>query len=211
MISVEQAFPNRIAGVIRTDDGDAAFRACRAAIEGGVGTVEVTTGVPGWAAVVERLVSASPGVPIGVGTVVRPEMVSAAVAAGASFVVTPFLVPAVAAAAREHDILLVMGALTPSEIHQALNVHGAQVVKIYPISSVGGPSYLKLIAGPMPGMPLWVSGGVELDQVAAYLKLGVKAVGLTTALFPPAAVSAGDTARITELAREAVATLTGVA
>ena len=100
MISVEQAFPNRIAGVIRTDDGDAAYRACRAAIEGGVGTVEVTTGVPGWVEVVERLVAASPGVPIGVGTVVRPEMVGAAVAAGATFVVTPFLLPEVAAAAQ---------------------------------------------------------------------------------------------------------------
>jgi 2-dehydro-3-deoxyphosphogluconate aldolase/(4S)-4-hydroxy-2-oxoglutarate aldolase len=211
VITVEQVFPNRIAGVIRTDDRDAAFRACRAAIEGGVGTVEVTTGVPGWVEVVERLVAASPGVPVGVGTVVRPEMVAAAVGAGATFVVTPYLVPEVAAAAREQDILLVMGALTPSEIHQALHVHGAQVVKIYPISSVGGPSYLKLIGGPMPGMPLWVSGGVELDQVAAYLRLGGKAVGLTTAIFPPDAVSAGDSARITALAQEAVASLAGVA
>ena len=210
MISVEQAFPNRIAGVIRTDDGDAAYRACRAAIVGGVGTVEVTTGVPGWIEVVERLVASSPGVPIGVGTVVRSEMVGAAATAGAAFVVTPFLLPEVAAAARERDILLVMGALTPSEIHQALEVHGAQVVKIYPIASVGGASYLKLIGGPMPGMPLWVSGGVELDQVAEYLGLGVKAVGLTTAIFPPAAVSAGDTARITALAREAVSALAGV-
>ncbi len=210
MIGIEQAFPNRIAGVIRTNDGDAAYLACRAAIEGGVGTVEVTTGVPGWAAVVERLVANSAGVPIGVGTVVRPEMVATAAAAGACFVVTPFLVPEVAAAARERDILLVMGALTPSEIHQALHVHGAQVVKIYPIASVGGASYLKLIAGPMPGLPLWVSGGVELDQVAGYLKLGVKAVGLTTALFPPEAVSAGDAARITALAREAVSALAGV-
>jgi 2-dehydro-3-deoxyphosphogluconate aldolase / (4S)-4-hydroxy-2-oxoglutarate aldolase len=211
MISIEAAFPNRIAGVIRTDDGDGAYRACRAAIDGGVGTVEVTTGVPGWAEVVERLVASSPGVPIGVGTVVRPEMVGAAVAAGASFVVTPFLVPEVAAAAHDRDILLVLGALTPTEIHQALHVHGAQVVKIYPIASVGGTSYLKLIAGPMPGMPLWVSGGVELDQVADYLRLGVKAVGLTTALFPVDAVRTGDSARITALAREAVATLAGVA
>jgi 2-dehydro-3-deoxyphosphogluconate aldolase / (4S)-4-hydroxy-2-oxoglutarate aldolase len=211
MISIEAAFPNRIAGVIRTDDGDTAYRACRAAIDGGVGTVEVTTGVPGWAEVVERLVASSPGVPIGVGTVVRPEMVGTAVAAGASFVVTPFLVPEVAAAAHDRDILLVLGALTPTEIHQALHVHGAQVVKIYPIASVGGTSYLKLIAGPMPGMPLWVSGGVELDQVADYLRLGVKAVGLTTALFPVDAVRTGDGARITALAREAVATLAGVA
>ncbi|MDQ6918895.1 MAG: 2-dehydro-3-deoxyphosphogluconate aldolase [Candidatus Dormibacteraeota bacterium] len=210
MITIEQAFPNRIAGVIRTDDGDAAYRACRAAIDGGVGTVEVTTGVPGWAGVVKRLVAESAGTPIGVGTVVQPQMVAEAVAAGASFVVTPFLQPEVAAAAREHGSFLVMGALTPTEIHQALHLHGAQVVKIYPIASVGGASYLRLISGPMPGMPLWVSGGVELEQVADYLRLGVKAVGLTTALFPPDAVRAGDTARITALAREAVSALAGV-
>ena len=170
----------------------------------------MTTGVPGWAQVVERLVAEGGGTPIGVGTVVKPEMVATAAAAGASFVVTPFLLPEVAEAAHRQGVLLVMGALTPSEIHQALNVHGAQVVKIYPIASVGGASYLKLIAGPMPGMPLWVSGGVELDQVAAYLRLGVKAVGLTTALFPPDAVSKGDTERISALAREAVAALAGV-
>ncbi len=210
MITIEQAFPNRIAGVIRTDDGDAAYRACRAAIEGGVGTVEVTTGVPGWAGVVERLVAESDGTPIGVGTVVQPGMVAEAAAAGASFIVTPFLQPDVAAAAREHGVFLVMGALTPTEIHQALDVHGAQVVKIYPIASVGGASYLRLIAGPMPGMPLWVSGGVELDQIADYLRLGVKAVGLTTALFPPEAVRTGDSARITALATEAVSALVGV-
>ncbi len=60
-------------------------------------------------------------------------------------------------------------------------------------------------------MPIWVSGGVELDQVAEYLALGVKAVGLTTALFPLDAVKAGDWARITGLARQAVSLLAGVA
>ncbi len=51
---------------------------------------------------------------------------------------------------------------------------------------------------------------MELDQVAEYLLLGVKAVGLTTALFPPDAVRTGDAARITALAREAVSALAGV-
>ena len=210
MLTAEEAFPNRIAGVIRTDDPEAAFRACRAAIDGGVGTVEVTTGVPDWQGVVRRLAAAGGG-PVGVGTVVRPEMVGEAAAAGASFLVTPFLVPEVAVLAREHDLLLVMGALTPTEIHQAVNVHRAQVVKIYPIAAVGGASYLKLISGPLPGLPIWVSGGVELDQVAEYLALGVKAIGLTTALFPLDAVKAGEWARITGLARQAVSVLAGVA
>jgi 2-dehydro-3-deoxyphosphogluconate aldolase / (4S)-4-hydroxy-2-oxoglutarate aldolase len=210
MLKIEEAFPNRIAGVIRSDDGQAAFHACLAAIEGGIGTVEITTGVPDWQDLVRGL-KASTDVPVGVGTVVRADMVADAAAAGAAFVVTPFLVPEVAEAARQHDVLLVMGALTPTEIYQAFHVHKAQVVKIFPIAAAGGPGYLKLIAGPMPGIPIWVSGGVEIEQVGEYLKLGVKAVGLTTALFPPDAVKAGDKAKITDLARRAVSALAGVA
>ena len=210
MLSIDKAFPNRIAGVIRADDGQAAFHACLAAIEGGVGTVEVTTGVPDWQDIVRGLKASADTVPVGVGTVVRPDMVAAAAAAGAAFVVTPFLIPEVAEAARQHDLLLVMGALTPTEIYQAFHVHRAQIVKIFPVAAAGGPGYLKLISGPMPGLPLWVSGGVEIDQVADYLKLGVKAVGLTTALFPPEAVKSGDRATITGLAQRAVSALAGV-
>lgn len=211
MLKIKEAFPNKIAGVIRSDDGQAAFHACLAAIEGGVGTVEVTTGVPDWQDIVRGLKASADQVPVGVGTVVRPDMVADAAAAGAAFVVTPFLVPEVAEAARQHDLLLVMGALTPSEIYQAFHVHQANVVKVFPVAAVGGPSYLKLISGPMPGIPVWVSGGVEIEQVSEYLKLGVRAVGLTTALFPTDAVKTGDKARITDLARRAVSALAGVA
>ncbi|HVD01215.1 MAG TPA: aldolase [Candidatus Dormibacteraeota bacterium] len=211
MLKIKEAFPNKIAGVIRSDDGQAAFHACLAAIEGGVGTVEVTTGVPDWQDIVRGLKASADQVPVGVGTVVRPDMVADAAAAGAAFVVTPFLVPEVAEAARQHDLLLVMGALTPSEIYQAFHVHQANVVKVFPVAAVGGPSYLKLISGPMPGIPVWVSGGVEIEQVSEYLKLGVRAVGLTTALFPTDAVKTGDKARITDLARRAVSALAGIA
>jgi len=210
MLDANQVFPNRVAGVIRSQDAGAAYHACLAAVRGGVGTVEVTTGVPDWAEVVRRLVAEAGPTPVGVGTVVEPAMVAAAAAAGAGFVVTPYLVPEVAAAAREHDLFLVMGALTPTEIQQALQVHGAQVVKVFPVAALGGPSYIRWIGGPMPGLPLWVSGGVEIEQVAEYLRLGVKAVGLTTALFPPDALEAGDWARIEGLARRAVAALAAV-
>src|SRR5207302_438576 len=114
MLDANQVFPNRVAGVIRSQDAGAAYHACLAAVRGGVGTVEVTTGVPDWAEVVRRLVAEAGPTPVGVGTVVEPAMVAAAAAAGAGFVVTPYLVPEVAAAAREHDLFLVMGALTPT-------------------------------------------------------------------------------------------------
>jgi 2-dehydro-3-deoxyphosphogluconate aldolase/(4S)-4-hydroxy-2-oxoglutarate aldolase len=120
------------------------------------------------------------------------------------------IIPEVAVAARRHNILCVMGALTPSEIYQALAGREAQMVKILPVAAVGGVSYVRWLTGTLPGLPLWVCGGVELDQIGAYLKAGAKAVGLDTALFPPDAVEAGDFDRITELARQAVLALAAV-
>lgn len=203
MLTREQAFPNRVAGVIRSDDPEAAFRACVAAMEGGVGTVEVTMTVPSCLDVVRRLVASRGGShPVGVGTVMDARTVAEAREAGAAFVVTPVVIPAVAEACAREDVLCVLGALTPTEIHQALTA-GAHLVKVFPVQSVGGPDYVRWLQGPMPDTPLWVSGGVEIDQVGRYLSLGVAAIGLTTALFPPDAVRRGDTGTITALARRA--------
>jgi 2-dehydro-3-deoxyphosphogluconate aldolase / (4S)-4-hydroxy-2-oxoglutarate aldolase len=208
MLTREQAFPTRVAGVIRSDDPEAAFRACVAAMEGGIGTVEVTMTVPSCLDIVRGLVASTGGsFPVGVGTVLEPETVALAREAGAGFVVTPAVIPAVAEACARADILCVLGALTPTEVYQA-RMAGADLVKIFPVQAVGGPDYVRWLQGPMPGTPLWVSGGVEIDQVEEYLSLGVAAVGLTTALFPPDAVQRGDTALITQLARQ-VASATG--
>jgi 2-dehydro-3-deoxyphosphogluconate aldolase/(4S)-4-hydroxy-2-oxoglutarate aldolase len=205
VLTRDQAFPNRVAGVIRTDDPEAAFRACVAAMEGGIGTVEVTMTVPSCLDIVRGLVASTGGsFPVGVGTVYEPEVVAEAKQAGAAFVVTPVVLPQVAQACAREDILCVMGALTPTEIDQARRA-GADMVKIFPVQAVGGPDYVRWLQGPMPGTPLWVSGGVEIDQVEEYLSLGVAAVGLTTALFPPEAVRLGDTAQITALSRRAAA------
>jgi 2-dehydro-3-deoxyphosphogluconate aldolase/(4S)-4-hydroxy-2-oxoglutarate aldolase len=118
--------------------------------------------------------------------------------------VTPVVLPAVAKACKRADILCILGALTPTEVHQACKA-GADIVKIFPVQAVGGPNYVRWLQGPLPGTPLWVSGGVEIEQVDEYLSLGVAAIGLTTALFPPDAVRSGDTAKITALARRAAA------
>jgi 2-dehydro-3-deoxyphosphogluconate aldolase / (4S)-4-hydroxy-2-oxoglutarate aldolase len=200
-----QAFPTRVAGVIRSDDPEAAFRACVAAMEGGIGTVEVTMTVPSCLDIVRGLVASTGGsFPVGVGTVMEPATVAQARQAGAAFVVTPAVIPAVAEACAREDILCVLGALTPTEVYQA-RMAGADLVKIFPVQAVGGPDYVRWLQGPMPGTPLWVSGGVELDQVEEYLSLGVAVIGLTTAVFPPDAVRRGDTQLIMSLARRAAA------
>jgi 2-dehydro-3-deoxyphosphogluconate aldolase / (4S)-4-hydroxy-2-oxoglutarate aldolase len=190
--SIDQVFPNRICGVLRTQDSDTGFQACLAALEGGVRTIEITKTVPSCFEMIRGLIATTGGrYPIGVGTVWDPGAVREAKEAGASFVVTPVLLPEVADACRQEDIMCVLGALTPTEIYQA-RVAGAALVKVFPIGPVGGPEYVRALNGPMGGVPFWVSGGVPIEDIGAYLRLGVRAVGLTASLFPPEALAHRD-------------------
>ncbi len=205
MRSLAEVFPNRVCGVLRTENAEAGFQACLAAMEGGVETIEITKTVPSCFDVVRGLIATTGGrYPVGVGTVWDPGAVREAKQAGASFVVTPVVLPEVAEACRKEDILCVLGALTPTEIYHA-RLAGATLVKVFPVAPVGGPRYIEALNGPMPGVPLWVSGGVAIEDVPAYLRLGVKAVGLTNALFPAGAIERRDSAVIRHNAERAAA------
>src|SRR5437899_3646667 len=184
MRSIAEVFPSRICGGLRTENADAGFQACLTALEAGVFTIEITKTVPSCFELIKGLIATTGGkYPVGVGTVWDPGAVTEAKQAGASFVVTPVLLPEVADACRKEDILCVLGALTPTEIYQA-RLSGAALVKIFPVTPVGGPSYIESLNGPLAGVPFWVSGGVRIEDIGAYLRLGVKAIGLTSALFP---------------------------
>ena len=196
MRSIAEIFPSRLCGVLRTENPEAGFQACLAAIEGGVNTIEITKTVPSCFELIKGLIATTFGrSPVGVGTVWDPGAVYEAKDAGASFVVTPVLLPEVAEACRKADILCVLGALTPTEIYQA-RLSGAALVKIFPVTPVGGPRYIESLNGPLGGVPFWVSGGVPIDDIGAYIRLGVKAVGLSGSLFPADAVDRKDVDRI---------------
>jgi len=201
--SIAEAFPNRLCGVLRTENAEAGFQACLAAIEGGVQSIEITKTVPSCFELIKGLIATTFGrYPVGVGTVWDPGAVREAKAAGASFVVTPVLLPEVADACRQEDMLCVLGALTPTEIYQA-RLAGAALVKVFPISPVGGPRYVEALNGPLAGVPFWVSGGVAIEDVGAYLRLGVKVVGLTGSLFPAEALARRDVETVRQNAERA--------
>ncbi len=203
--SIAEVFPNRLCGVLRTENADAGFQACLAAVEGGVCTIEITKTVPSCFELIRGLIATTGGrYPVGVGTVWDPGAVTEAKEAGASFVVTPVVLPEVAEACRREDILCVLGALTPTEIYQA-RLAGAAVVKVFPVAPVGGPAYIEALNGPMGGVPFWVSGGVPIEDIGAYLRLGVKAVGLTGSLFPAEALARRDFGLIRANAERATA------
>lgn len=190
--SIAEVFPNRLCGVLRTENADVGFQACLAALEGGMRTIEITKTVPSCFELIRGLIASTGGrYPVGVGTVWDPGAVTEAREAGASFVVTPVVLPEVAEACRREDILCVLGALTPTEIYQA-RLAGAALVKVFPVAPVGGPAYVEALNGPLGGVPFWVSGGVQIQDIGAYLALGVKAIGLTGALFSADALARRD-------------------
>ncbi|MGI8586786.1 MAG: bifunctional 4-hydroxy-2-oxoglutarate aldolase/2-dehydro-3-deoxy-phosphogluconate aldolase [Chloroflexia bacterium] len=194
----------RVVGVVRVDDAGAARQAAQAFIRGGLGCVEITLTTPEATAIITELADRyrdDPSVLIGAGTVLTRDQARAALDAGARFLVAP-VAPDIAPVARDYGAATILGALTPTEILAALD-KGSDIVKVFPVSAVGGPGYFNDIFGPLAGLPLWAAGGTTIAAVGDYLRAGVQVVGLAGSVLPAAAVRAGDWAAVEELARRA--------
>jgi 2-dehydro-3-deoxyphosphogluconate aldolase/(4S)-4-hydroxy-2-oxoglutarate aldolase len=138
-----------------------------------------------------------PSAVIGAGTVLTTDQAKAAVDAGAAFLVSPVLDPAMG---QDLGVPFYPGGLTPSEIFRAAQ-SGAPLVKLFPASAVG-PGYIKDLHGPLPGTRIMPTGGIGLDQVAAWLAAGASAVGLGGPLLGDAA-SGGSLTELGVRARRA--------
>lgn len=112
---------------------------------------------------------------LGAGTVLDAQQCVAAIDVGAEFDVSPSLHREVNSRTRELGEVSIPGALTPTEVVTAWNA-GADYVKIFPCSAVGGPSYLKALKAPLPHISLIPTGGVTVDTAAQYLRSGAAAV-----------------------------------
>ncbi|WP_051966398.1 bifunctional 4-hydroxy-2-oxoglutarate aldolase/2-dehydro-3-deoxy-phosphogluconate aldolase [Kitasatospora mediocidica] len=172
---------------------------CAALAEGGIRWVEFTFTTPGVTQALARASAAGTGCRIGVGTVLTAEQAERGIEAGASFLVTPGCRAQVARAAREAGVPVVLGALTPTEVAEAVEL-GAAAVKIFPARAFG-PGYFKDLAGPYPDVPLVASGGVSTLNAADFLAHGALAVCAGTEVVAPELVAAADWAAITRRAR----------
>jgi len=166
----------RILAIIRAPSSNAALEIGVAVARGGIGALEVTFTTPGAADAIAALTARLPGVVIGAGTVLDRPTLEAARAAGAAFAVSPHLDLELVAAARELGVPYLPGALTPTEVLAAWR-GGATAIKLFPAAQVG-PSYLAALRGPFPGVPIVPTGGVDEQNVAAWLAAGAVAVGI---------------------------------
>lgn len=189
-----------VVAVLRAPSSAAAYDAAMALAAGGVRGIEVTYSTPGAAAAIRRIRAAQgSGLLVGAGTVLSAEHVTEAADAGAAFLVSPGNDPEVAAAMRSAGPASCLGALTPTEVMVAWR-SGADIVKLFP-ASLGGPSYLRSLRGPLPHIPLMPTGGVVPANLRAWLDAGAIAVGAGRELCSSALMTARDWSEIERRAR----------
>jgi 2-dehydro-3-deoxyphosphogluconate aldolase/(4S)-4-hydroxy-2-oxoglutarate aldolase len=196
---IAQLRATRVVPVVRTSSASAAATAVQWLHAAGLRVFEITMTIPDAPALIRELAS-DPDLLIGAGTVPDAATARLCLAAGARFIVAPWVDPTLAAPCRDAGAALMLGALTPTEVRTALQ-YGADVVKIFPASSAGGPGHIKALASVFPGVAFCPTGGVEPGNVATYLAAGAAFVGMGGALVDERRIQAGDRAAIEAAAR----------
>jgi len=192
-----------VIAVIRTDDPEIALTLGRGFNETDVDSIEITMTVPNALAIIEKLISE--GVTrIGGGTVRTIEQVRSLSSMGAAFGVAPNLDESILGEAVKLGLPFTPGSMTPSEMVRAQQL-GAASVKVFPISSVGGISFVHSVLEPLPDLSIVVSGGVQPSEVRSYIDAGCVGVCMGGALWSQEMAATHDVKAVHAYAKEALA------
>ena len=194
--------PAGVVPVIHTRSAERASRAVEWLNDAGFHAFELTMSTKGIVELVEEL-SSNVEIEIGVGMVTSVGQAHTCIEAGASYVVTPGIVTGIAEPCREAGVACVIGAATPSEVMQAIEL-GAQAVKVFPVSSLGGVRYVETLRTMFPAIPLAPAGGIEVADIARYLRAGATFVGIGRGLADTKALCSGDKDAIIDAAANAL-------
>ena len=187
----------RLIAIVRTKTAEDALWAASLTLACGFHVVEIPWTVPETARVIAQLHEAYPNAMIGAGTVLTLEQARESISVGASFLVSPALDEALIRFGVAHNVLILPGTMTPTEIHQAM-LWGAAAVKFFPAESAGGPGFVQAVKGPFPDANIIATGGIRLEHVAGYLKAGCLAVGVGGPMLPNALIQKRDEASLRE-------------
>jgi 2-dehydro-3-deoxyphosphogluconate aldolase/(4S)-4-hydroxy-2-oxoglutarate aldolase len=182
--------------VLRANSLEEATAIAHAIEAGGITALEVTMTVPGAVELIQTLVrNSGDRLLIGAGTVLDPETARACILAGAAFIVSPSLNLKTIEMCHRYSVAVMPGALTAWEA-------GADVVKVFPCSALGGAKYLKALKAPLPQVELIPTGGVSISTAKEFLEAGAFALGAGSDLVNAKAIALGTPEVITEKARQ---------
>ena len=160
----------RIIPVITIEDPKSAVPLASALLAGGIPIAEITLRTTGALEALRRITHDHPEMFAGAGTVLNVRQAEQARKAGAHFVISPGLNRSVVNYCLERDIPVYPGVATASEIEAAIEA-GLTLLKLWPISTLGGVEYLQLLQGPFAGVEFNPSGGITGANFETYLAL----------------------------------------
>ncbi len=185
---------------VRVGSPEYARFAAEALHNAGIPIAEITMTVPGAIEVISDLAQRLPEMIVGAGTVLDGETAQRCVDAGAKFLTSTGLVREVVDFALKKGMLVIAGAMTPTEVINAWKA-GSDLIKIFPCSHLGGESYIRTLKAPFPHVPLVAAGGVNQQTAFNYILAGASALGVGGELIPKEALQRKQEERIHELAR----------
>jgi 2-dehydro-3-deoxyphosphogluconate aldolase/(4S)-4-hydroxy-2-oxoglutarate aldolase len=192
-----------IIAVVRAQRADQVLPLAEALLAGGVIAVEITLTTPNAVAAIHAATERFGNQAIvGVGTVLDEASCRAALEAGAEFVVSPIARTELVAQAHAADRPVMLGAYTPTEA-QKVHESGADFVKLFPADGLG-PNYVKALRAPLPHLRIVPTGGVDLQNAAAFMAAGCAALGVGSSLVSSRILKEADWPALTRLAREFV-------
>lgn len=198
-----------IVPVVKIDDAKKAIGLAKAMIKGGIPCAEVTFRTDAAEEAIKLITKECPEMLVGAGTVINPELAEKAVKAGAKFIVSPGLNKKTVKWCLEHDVPVVPGVCTPSDIEKGIGL-GLNVLKFFPSESSGGVKMLKDLGGPFPQIKFMTTGGINPDNLADYAKApNVLAMGGSW-MVKPELIESENWDEITRLCSEAVIKLQGL-
>jgi len=200
--ALEKVLQMKIVPVVAIHDAGHSDALADALIEGGLPCAEITFRT-GAAADAIRTMAKRGDMLVGAGTVLTIDQVKLAVDAGAAFMVAPGLNPRVVGYCREHNIPIIPGVATPTDIETALDL-GLKILKYFPAEAFGGLKTLKAISAPYTAVKFIPTGGITAGNVIAYLEHPKVVACGGSWMVKSALIVAGQFDKITSLTREAV-------
>ncbi len=185
---------------IRVETAEQALYCARTLYDAGIPVVEITMTVPDAVNVISQLVQEFPDMVVGAGTVLDKETAERCLDSGAQFLTSTGFVSEVLGSAHRRGVVVIPGALTPTEVIAAWKA-GADFVKIYPAGALGGDLYIRSLKVPLPQVQLIAAGGVNQQTATGYVLAGSSALGVGSELLPREAIRRHQDQRIHELAR----------
>jgi 2-dehydro-3-deoxyphosphogluconate aldolase / (4S)-4-hydroxy-2-oxoglutarate aldolase len=184
---------------VRVSSAEDARFAAEAVNRGGIPIVEITMTVPHACELISQLVGSHPKMVVGAGTVMSTDTAHLCVDSGARFLTAPSFNARMVEFAAKQGIAILPGALTPTEVVTAWEA-GADFVKVFPCSLVGGERYIKALKTSLPEIRLVAAGGVNQSTAEEFIVSGASAIGVGTELIPSEAIQRRQSKRIQELA-----------